>query len=145
MIGIVIAAHGELAQAFLQTAALVVSQPAYALTVSMDSQDDSLSCEQRLQEAIQTAQQGCEHGILVLTDMFGGTPSNIALKLHQDGCVEVLTGINLPMLIKALQLSNTQIELSLAARKVRECGSRAIVIASELLRGNLAGATEKSA
>ena len=145
MIGIVIAAHGELAQALLQTASLVVSQPAYALTVSMDGQNDSLSCEQRLQEAIQTAQQGCEHGVLVLTDMFGGTPSNIALKLHQAQSVEVLTGVNLPMLIKALQLSHSQTELSLAARKVRDCGSRAIVIAGEVLQGNMAGVTEKSA
>ena len=83
--------------------------------------------------------------MLVLTDMFGGTPSNVGLTLHQAGRVEVLTGANLPMLIKALQLSVKDLDLASAARQVRESGARAIAVASEVLSGGRGKLAEKNA
>lgn len=73
--------------------------------------------------------------MLVLTDMFGGTPSNIGMTLHKAGRVEVLTGVNLPMLIKVLQLIGRGETLDVVARQAKDSGARAIAIASEVLMG----------
>jgi PTS system mannose-specific IIA component len=81
----------------------------------------------------------------VLTDMFGGTPANVGLTMHQPGRVEVLTGANLPMLIKALQLCHTQVDLAMVAGQVRHSGARAITVASEVLCGSPTPIREKSA
>ena len=134
MIGVVVAAHGELAQALVATAQLVVSDPGPVQAVGIDGTDDTASYEARLQAAVQQVQQA-GNGVLVLTDMFGGTPANVGLTMHEPGTVEVLTGANLPMLIKALQLSRSDLALGTAARLVRESGTRAIAIATEVLTG----------
>jgi PTS system mannose-specific IIA component len=143
MIGVVVAAHGELAQALVATARLVVPNPGHVVAVGIEAQDDTASYEARLQAAVASVQSE-RGGVLVLTDMFGGTPSNVGLTMHQAGRVEVLTGANLPMLIKALQLSHKDLDLATAARQVKESGARAIAVASEVLAGNLK-ITEKSA
>jgi PTS system mannose-specific IIA component len=84
----------------------------------------------RIQEAI--ARVDREGGVLVLTDMFGGTPSNLALSLLEPGRIEVVTGVNLPMLIKCVNLRE-EAALSEVARRVAEQGRQAIQVASELL------------
>ena len=131
MIGVVVAAHGDLAQALVSTAQQVIRQPGRVMAVSVNAQDDSASYEKRLRAAVLEVMG--DRGVLVLTDMFGGTPSNVGLTMHQSGEVEVLTGANLPMLIKAMQLAGSPVDLATAARDVRESGARAIAIASEML------------
>ncbi len=131
MIGIVVAAHGNLAEALLTTAKTVLPQTGPVEAVGIADHDDAAAYEDRLQAAIERVQQGA--GVLVLTDMFGGTPSNIGLAMHQAGRVEVLTGANLPMLIKAMQLCAEQSSLAATAIKVKEYGHRAIAVASEVL------------
>jgi PTS system mannose-specific IIA component len=143
MIGVVVAAHGELAEALVATAKLVVQDPGHVVAVGIESEDDTASYEARLQAAVKAAQRE-RGGVLVLTDMFGGTPSNVGMTMHQAGMVEVLTGANLPMLIKALQLSSRELDLATVARQVKESGARAIAVASEVLAG-LGAVTEKSA
>lgn len=144
MIAVVVAAHGELAQALVSTAQLVVTDAAHVVAVGINAQDDTQSYEARLQAAVTTAQSE-RRGVLVLTDMFGGTPSNVGMTMHKAGHVEVLTGANLPMLIKALQLSNKDVDLATAARQVKESGARAITVASEVLAGGVNAVAEKSA
>jgi len=133
MIGVVVAAHGGLAEALVATAKLVVTQAERVRAVGISASDDSSGYEQRLRRAIAEVQDG--GGVLVLTDMFGGSPSNIGMTLHQPGAVEVLTGANLPMLIRALQLAQRGADLDSAAREVKEYGRRAIALATEVLGG----------
>lgn len=134
MIGVVIAAHGDLAESLLRTAALVVRNTAHVLAVSIRQDDDTQSYEARFRQAVQEVRAQTS-GVLVLTDMFGGTPANIGMTLHEGHAVEVLTGVNLPMLIKALQLKQRDIDLSQIARAAKESGARSIAIASEVLAG----------
>lgn len=143
MIGVVVAAHGDLAEALVATAKLVVPNSGHIVAVGIASKDDSASYEKRLQAAITSAQS--DQGVLVLTDMFGGTPSNVSLTLHTFGKVEILTGANLPMVIKALQISTSPLDLSAAAREVKESGARAIAVASEVLSGGGGRSREKTA
>jgi len=134
MIGVVIAAHGDLAEALLRTAALVVRNTARVLAVSIRQEDDTQSYEARFRAAVEEVRKAST-GVLVLTDMFGGTPANIGMTLHKGSEVEVLTGVNLPMLIKVLQLMQRDISLSQIARAAKESGARSIAIASEVLAG----------
>lgn len=136
MIGIVVAAHGGLAEALVTTAKSVV--PGYDLVeaVGIGEQDDAATYETRLRAAVDKVSQGA--GVLILTDMFGGTPSNVGLTMHQPGKVEVLTGANLPMLIKAIQLGARSLDLVTASRQVKDFGHRSIANASEVLGGGRA-------
>ena len=84
--------------------------------------------------ALDAAGVGKDAGVLILTDMFGGTPSNLAMSFLAQGNVEVITGVNLPMLIKLASLS-AHSDLLAAAREIREQGRNAIWVASDLLRG----------
>jgi len=133
MIGIVVAMHGDLADALLGTAKFVLKDLGeHVVAVGIKSGDDALGYEHRLKEAVERVHGA--RGTLILTDMFGGTPSNIGLMLHKPGEVEVLTGANLPMLIKALHVSRHEtLDLSTAARQIKETGERAITVASEVL------------
>ena len=126
-----IATHARLAESLLTTARGVVANATRYVAVEINDNDTTESYETRLREAV--AQVQGARGVLVLTDMFGGTPSNVGLTLHKVGVVEVLTGANLPMAIKALQLSVKDIDLASAARQVKEAGLRSIAVASEVL------------
>lgn len=134
MIGVVVAAHGDLAESLLRTAALVVRNTAHVMAVSIRQDDDTQSYEARFRDAVEQIRLSTA-GVLVLTDMFGGTPANIGMTLHKGQEVEVLTGVNLPMLIKALQLKQQNVNLSQIARAAKESGARSIAIASEVLAG----------
>ena len=143
MIGIVVAAHGQLADALVEAALMVVPEAERVTAVSITARDDSSAYEARLRAAIDKVEAG--RGVILLTDMFGGTPSNLGMTLHQPGKVEVLTGANLPMLIRALQLVRRDVDLASAAREVKEYGSRAIAVASEVLGARGPGNKEKNA
>jgi PTS system mannose-specific IIA component len=137
VIGIVVAAHGDLAQALVTTAHSVVRVIGNVRAVGITGEDDTGSYSERLSAAVEETQDG--DGVLLLTDMFGGTPSSVGLSLHRAGEVEVMTGANLPMLIKAIQLAEKETDLVTCARQVKEYGIRAISVASDVLGGQDGG------
>lgn len=131
MIGIVVAAHGKLAESLVETAQQVVKNKNCVSAVMLAPSDDTELFQERLQQAVERLD--APQGVLVITDMFGGTPSNVGMTLHAAGKVEVLTGANLPMLIKALQVCSEESDLSVAAQIVKNAGQSAIAVASEVL------------
>jgi PTS system mannose-specific IIA component len=98
MIGLVVATHGALGEALLTTAGLIVGQATQACTVSLSQGNSAEELRELLARKIAEVDQG--DGVLVMVDMFGGTPANIGMTLLAPGRVELLTGVNLPMLLK---------------------------------------------
>ena len=132
MIGIVIVTHGQLGQEILKTAEFIVGSLEGCLTVSIKGDRGPDATRQAIGEAISAVNKG--QGVLVLTDMFGGTPSNISLSFLEEGRVEVLTGVNLPMLIKAIQLREKGL-LAEVAQNIGEYSRKSITVAGEILGG----------
>ena len=134
MIGVVVVTHGQLATELLNAAEMIVGDLPRFAAVSIGWHEDTQDAREEIAQAVSRVQQGS--GVLILTDMFGGTPSNLAMTfLAQDTSkVEVITGVNLPMLIK-LAGATEQTDLLLVARDMREHGRNAIWVASDLLRG----------
>ena len=130
MIGIVLVTHGNLAREFLSALEHVVGPQQGVATVCIGPEDDM---ERRRAEILDSA-RSCDtgDGVIVLTDMFGGTPSNISLSFLSEHHVEVVTGVNLPMLIKLATLSESKSLEDLAAF-IKQYGQRNISVASELL------------
>ncbi|MDR1043979.1 MAG: PTS sugar transporter subunit IIA [Candidatus Adiutrix sp.] len=133
MIGIVIVSHANLAQELLKTAEFIVGGLEACATVSVDSGRGPEAIREAVGEAIGGVERG--QGVLILTDMFGGTPSNISLSFLEEGRVEVLSGVNLPMLIKAVQIRD-KTSLAEAAQTIGEYARRSINAAGELLGGS---------
>jgi PTS system mannose-specific IIA component len=132
MVGIVVVTHGELAYNLLQTAKMIVGSAKQVETLSITASKDVDNIRNDLSNAIQKVDTG--DGVLILTDMFGGTPSNISLSFLNEKKVEVLTGVNLPMLIKLISMQDKDDLLSLA-KKIEIYGKNNIYLASEILRG----------
>jgi PTS system mannose-specific IIA component len=132
MIGVVVVTHGQLATELLNAAETIVGELPQFAAVSIGWHDDVEQAREEIARAI--ARLEAEHGVIVLTDMFGGTPSNLAITLLEEGRVEVVTGVNLPMLIKLAGLKEAG-DLREVARRIREDGRTAIWVASDLLRG----------
>ena len=130
MIGGLIVTHGRLAIELLNAAEMIVGEVHHITAVSLGWHDDVDMATSMIEKAIERV-KGPE-GVLILTDMFGGTPTNIASTFLDPGNVEVVTGVNLPMLIKFAQIGEGQI-LASVARVVKEQGQNSIYIASELL------------
>ncbi|MDR1922391.1 MAG: PTS sugar transporter subunit IIA [Candidatus Adiutrix sp.] len=130
MIGIVIVAHGQLGQAIVKTAEFILGSLEGCGTVSIDGGRSPDTMRQAISVAIKSVDKG--KGVLILTDMFGGTPSNLSLSFLAEGKVEVLTGVNLPMLIKATQVRG-QMKLAEAAQTIGEHGRGSITVAGEML------------
>ncbi len=132
MIGIIVASHGELGRELVRTAELVVGPIPRCSVVSVDSASgDELA--RRFAAEVETLDEG--EGVLILTDMFGGTPANMGLSLLNEGHVEVLTGVNLPMLIKLAthRESHSKTGLNETARLIKYYGQKNISVASDLL------------
>ena len=132
MIGVVVVTHGQLATELLNAAETIVGDLPRFAAVSIGWHDDVDDAREEIKQAIARV-QGPE-GVLILTDMFGGTPTNIGLTFLESDKVEVITGVNLPMLIKLAGLQGPPGLLSVA-REMREHGRNAIWVASDLLRG----------
>ena len=130
MIGSLIVTHGRLAIELLNAAEAIVGEVQNVAAVSIGWHDDVDIARNMVEKAIQRVDTGS--GVLILTDMFGGTPTNIASTFLDEGAIEVVTGVNLPMLIKVTQLTGDT-DLGEAARSVRENGQSNIYIASDLL------------
>jgi PTS system mannose-specific IIA component len=135
MIGIVVVTHGQLATELLNAAETIVGDLPRFTAVSIGWHEDTQDARDEIAAAIARVQQG--QGVLILTDMFGGTPANLAMTFLGQQDVEVLTGVNLPMLIKVAGLKE-QDSLLAVAREMREHGRNAIWVASDLLRGEKA-------
>lgn len=134
MVGLVVTTHGRLAEELLRTAESIVGslERSEAVSVAADvSMDDARA---RLGEAVKRVDSG--EGVLVLTDMFGGTPSNLALTFLDDK-LEVVTGVNLPMILKVASARSGSLSLHAAAELVAGHGQKNITLASELLRSRV--------
>jgi PTS system mannose-specific IIA component len=131
MIGIVVVTHGQLATELLNAAETIVGDLPRFTAVSIGWHEDTQDARDEIGAAIGRVQQG--RGVLILTDMFGGTPSNLAMTFLGQQDVEVITGVNLPMLIKLAELREQDSLLSVA-REMREHGRNAIWVASDFLR-----------
>ena len=132
MIGVVVVTHGQLATEMLNAAEAIVGDLPRFTAVSIGWHDDTRDAQAEIERAIALEQQG--GGVLILTDMFGGTPSNLAITFLEPDVVEVITGVNLPMLIKLAGLAE-HADLLTVSREMREHGRNAIWVASDLLRG----------
>ena len=132
MLGVVVVTHGQLATELVNAAEMIVGDLPQFAAVSIGWHDDVEEAREEIAQAIARLDGG--DGVIVLTDMFGGTPSNIAMSLLEDGRVEVVTGVNLPILIKLANQRET-VPLREVARRIREDGRNAIWVASDLLQG----------
>jgi PTS system mannose-specific IIA component len=134
MFGVVVVTHGQLATELVNAAETIVGELPRFIAVSIGWHEDTEDARKEIADAIARVKQ--DDGVLILTDMFGGTPSNLAMTfLGSD--VEVITGVNLPLLIKLADLG-ARADLLTAAREMREEGRAAIWVASDLLRGEKA-------
>ena len=132
-VGVVVVTHGQLATELLNAAEMIVGDlPGYQ-AVSIGWHDDVTVAHAAIAAAIAKVDAGA--GVLVLTDMFGGTPSNLGLAFLEAGRVEVVTGVNLAMLIQLAKASDEQ-DLLTRARRLCEHGRSAIRVASDLLRAD---------
>jgi PTS system mannose-specific IIA component len=132
VIGVVVVTHGQLANELVNAAEMIVGDLPQFAAVSIGWHDEVNDARADIEAAIARVQG--DSGVLILTDMFGGTPSNLGLTFLEANRVEVITGVNLPMLIKLASLRGSQ-DLQSAAREMREHGRNAIWVASDLLKG----------
>ena len=133
MIGVVVVTHGQLAIELLNAAEMIVGDLPRFTAVSIGWHEDVNDAREDIDQAIERV-RGVDAGVLLLTDMFGGTPSNLGMTFLEKDRVEVITGVNLPMLIKLASLSSS-LDLLAVAREMRDHGRSAIWVASDLLRG----------
>lgn len=130
MIGLVLVAHGALADEFLAAMQYVVGPQKRIATVGLFPKDD---IQQRREEIVRKVHEVDDgSGVIVLTDMFGGTPSNLSISIIEQGNVEVLAGLNLPMLIKLSGLRETA-SLKEAVEAAQDAGKKYITVASKFL------------
>ena len=130
MIGLILVTHGQLAREFVSAMEHVVGPQAAIESVCIGPQDDAQGRREEISDKIAQVDQG--QGVIILTDLFGGTPSNLAISLLEEGKVEVIAGINLPMLIR-LARARTEMSVADAVRAARDAGRNYITIASEFL------------
>jgi mannose PTS system EIIA component len=130
MIGLILVTHGKLAEEFVSAMQHVVGRQEAVATVCIGPNDDMEARRQEIAAAIETVDSG--QGVIVLTDLFGGTPSNLAISLMKAGKVEVIAGINLPMLIR-LAKARCCMGLGEAVIAARDAGRNYITVASEFL------------
>jgi mannose PTS system EIIA component len=132
MIGVVVVTHGQLAIELVNAAEMIVGDLPQFTAVSIGWHDEVNDAREEIVQAIERVRG--EEGVLLLTDMFGGTPSNLGMTFLEKDRIEVITGVNLPMLIKLAALPASQ-DLLAVARQMRDDGRNAIWVASDLLRG----------
>ena len=130
MIGMILVTHGRLAEEFVHAMEHVVGTQPDVATVCIGPQDDMEQRRKDIARAIKQVDSG--NGAVILTDLFGGTPSNLAISLLKAGKTEVIAGINLPMLIR-LAGARKDMDLAAATAAARDAGRNYITIASEFL------------
>ncbi|MBC8456727.1 MAG: PTS sugar transporter [Deltaproteobacteria bacterium] len=130
MIGLLIITHCDLCKELLNAAEFIVGRLEAVATIPINQTTDSEEIRKIIEEKITSLDQG--QGVIILTDMFGGTPSNLSLSFLKEEMVEVLTGVNLPMVI-AIAQSRMDLKLSELAEKAQEAGKASISLAGKLL------------
>jgi PTS system mannose-specific IIA component len=138
VIGVVVITHGQLATELVNAAEMIVGDLPQFTAVSIGWHEDVNDAREDIAQAIERV-RGADAGVLLLTDMFGGTPSNLGMTFLDKDRVEVITGVNLPMLIKLAGL-RTSSDLLAVAKEMRDHGRNAIWVASDFLRGEKSGA-----
>jgi PTS system mannose-specific IIA component len=133
IVGVVVVTHGQLATELVNAAEMIVGELTGFVAVSIGWHDDVETAREAIAAAI--ARVARPAGVIVLTDMFGGTPANLGLPFLAEQRVEVITGVNLPMLLKLAGLRQAT-SLLHAAQQTRESGRNAIWVASDLMRGS---------
>jgi PTS system mannose-specific IIA component len=138
MIGIVIVTHSQLGDALIGTAEFIIgSRPEAMESVSIDLSENADKLRSKIARGIKKVEG--QEGILILTDMFGGTPSNLSYSFLEEGRIEVLSGVNLPVLIQAASLRDKNMKLDELAAKLEVFGKKSISLASGILKGNKRG------
>ncbi len=133
MLGVLIVTHYRLADEFLQAVQLIVGELPHFRAIGLDPSTAPEDMRRRIEAELK--QIDGSKGVLMLVDMFGGTPSNLCLSFLDEGRVEVVTGLNLPMLVKVARVDEES-SLAEVAQVARDYGRRNISIASEVLNGN---------
>lgn len=130
MIGVVLVTHGSLATSFKGAVEHVVGEQQAFETICIEADDDMDARRSDIVAAVKTADRG--RGVIIVTDMFGGTPCNLAISILEIGSIEVLAGMNLPMLIKLARMRETA-EMADILDAAQEAGKKYINVASQVL------------
>lgn len=134
MTGILIVTHKNLGEALIEAAEFILgARPENILAVSIDLNENAEKLRKKIADGIKSVQR--DKGVLILTDMFGGSPSNLSYAFLEEGKVEVLSGVNLPILIKAARIRQEK-SLTEIIKEVEDYGKKSISIASSILKGN---------
>lgn len=134
MIGILIASHRQLGDALIDCAEFILGERPEALTsVSIDLKESAPDLRSKIEKGIRQVDQN--QGVLILTDMFGGTPSNLSYSFLEEGQIEVISGVNLPILLKAVGQRSSK-DLPVLAQALEKFGKKSISMASGILKGN---------
>ncbi len=140
MIGIIVVTHSQLGASLIETTEFILGKPTENVcSVSINVKKDVDELRAKIAKAITDVDTG--EGVFILTDMFGGTPSNLSYSFLEEGKIEVLSGVNLPILIRAVALQKTD-DLSKAANSLVASGKRSISLASGILSGTRPGEEE---
>ena len=132
MLGIILVTHGVFGEELLNTAEMIVGKQDRVQTISMENGSALSDIADEIETAILRFE---ETGAIVFTDMFGGSPSNIAMAYLGQKNIEVVSGVNLPMLVKAFTMRRENIALSLICQECAASGKESIIVAGELLKG----------
>ena len=134
MIGIVIVTHCQLGEALIEAAEFIIGErPGSLESVSIDLSENAEKLRNKISQGIKKVEG--QEGVLILTDMFGGTPSNLSYSFLEEGRIEVLSGVNLPVLIQAAN-KREKMKLDQLASNLESFGKKSISLASGILKGN---------
>lgn len=134
MIGIVIVTHSQLGHSLIEAAEFILGEtPEAVVPISINLKEDAKKLRQKIADGIKAVDT--KQGVVILTDMFGGTPSNLSYSFLEEGQVEVLSGVNLPIVIKAVE-TRQKVSLAQLAAELEAFGKKSISLASGILKGN---------
>ena len=129
-IGVVLVTHGNLATELVKVMEHVVGPQTQLTTITIGPDDDMEKRREDILNSVQLVDQGL--GVIILTDMFGGTPSNLAISIMEQANIDIIAGVNLPMLVKLASVRSTE-TISDAVAQAREAGQKYIMVASQVL------------
>ena len=129
-IGVILVTHGNLATELVKVMEHVVGPQTQLTTITIGPDDDMEKRREDILSSVQLVDQGL--GVIILTDMFGGTPSNLAISIMEQANIDIIAGVNLPMLIKLASVRSTE-TISDAVTQAREAGQKYIMVASQVL------------
>ena len=130
MIGVVLVTHGNLATELVKVMEHVVGPQDQLTTITIEPDDDMEKRREDILNSVRFVDKGL--GVIILTDMFGGTPSNLAISIMEQAKIDIIAGVNLPMLIKLASVRSTE-TISDAVAQAREAGQKYIMVASQVL------------